>query len=195
MNTNCGLNENGALVKDAVDMIGEIKILAQSAIPSNCLPCNGAAISRAAYPELFAAIGTTYGAGDGSTTFNIPDAEGVLYGNQGRTVGAAVADGLPNITGQTGVRPAKETSKSSTETIYTTVEESVNQGVFLGSGGTAGAVVWTFALGIGDTFSDGQFHFPSSPIKFDASKSNSIYGASTHVQPQGITFNVVIVFE
>lgn len=103
MTANCGLNENGVLVKDtggdAINVIGEIKILAQSTIPENCLPCNGAAISRTAYPELFAAIGTTYGEGDGSTTFNVPDAEGVLYGNQGRTVGESVGEGLPNITG------------------------------------------------------------------------------------------------
>lgn len=46
--------------------------------PSNTLPdgflwCDGAAYSRTEYPELFAAIGTKYGAGDGSTTFNVPD--------------------------------------------------------------------------------------------------------------------------
>lgn len=35
--------------------------------------CNGAAISRTAYPSLFAAVGTTFGAGDGSTTFNVPN--------------------------------------------------------------------------------------------------------------------------
>lgn len=39
---------------------------------------NGAAVSRSAYPELFAIIGTTYGAGDGSTTFNLPDLRGVF---------------------------------------------------------------------------------------------------------------------
>lgn len=44
--------------------------------PTGWLECNGAAISRTTYAELFAAIGTTYGAGDGSTTFNLPDYRG-----------------------------------------------------------------------------------------------------------------------
>lgn len=45
-------------------------------IPDSFLECNGAAISRTAYSKLFAAIGTTFGVGDGSTTFNIPDLRG-----------------------------------------------------------------------------------------------------------------------
>lgn len=43
-----------------------------AAVPDGFLKCDGAAVSRTLYAELFAAIGTTYGAGDGSTTFNIP---------------------------------------------------------------------------------------------------------------------------
>lgn len=42
-------------------------------LPAGWLECNGAAISRTTYPLLFAAIGTTWGAGDGSTTFTLPD--------------------------------------------------------------------------------------------------------------------------
>lgn len=42
-------------------------------IPTGWLLCDGAAVSRTQYIELFAAIGTLYGAGDGSTTFNLPD--------------------------------------------------------------------------------------------------------------------------
>ena len=41
--------------------------------PTGWLLCNGQAVSRTSYPRLFAAIGTTYGSGDGSTTFNVPD--------------------------------------------------------------------------------------------------------------------------
>lgn len=184
MNTNCGLNENGALVKDAVDMIGEIKILAQSSIPSNCLPCNGAAISRTAYPELFAAIGTTYGAGDGSTTFNVPDAEGVLYGNQGRTVGTSIAEGLPNIIGETVMRKIYE-----------------NEGDILDVCG-AGSGAFAFVNSEGNNFdryigygNNVLTGYSGNRFVFNAQTANPIYGASTHVQPQGITFNVVIVFE
>ena len=44
-----------------------------SSVPSGFLECNGAAVSRTTYSALFAVVGTTYGAGDGSTTFNVPD--------------------------------------------------------------------------------------------------------------------------
>lgn len=56
--------------------------------PAGWLLCTGAAVSRTTYSALFAAIGTTYGAGDGSTTFNLPDTRGrVLAGldNMGGT--------------------------------------------------------------------------------------------------------------
>ncbi|MGE5495102.1 MAG: phage tail protein [Burkholderiales bacterium] len=45
-------------------------------VPMNWLLCNGQAVSRTDYAELFAVIGTLYGAGDGSTTFNLPDMRG-----------------------------------------------------------------------------------------------------------------------
>jgi microcystin-dependent protein len=44
-----------------------------ASVPSGFLECNGVAVSRSTYSALFAIIGTTYGAGDGSTTFNTPD--------------------------------------------------------------------------------------------------------------------------
>lgn len=55
---------------------GEVGIYAMPAVPSGWLACNGAAISRTSYAALFANIGTTFGSGNGSTTFNIPDLRG-----------------------------------------------------------------------------------------------------------------------
>lgn len=52
---------------------GFIETFAGSVTPIGWLDCDGSAISRTDYADLFAAIGTTYGSGDGSTTFNIPD--------------------------------------------------------------------------------------------------------------------------
>ena len=46
--------------------------------PTGFLACDAAAVSRATYADLFAVIGTTYGAGNGSTTFNLPDARGLV---------------------------------------------------------------------------------------------------------------------
>lgn len=55
---------------------GMLIIYAGSSAPTGWLLCDGSPISRSTYPALFAVIGTTYGAGDGSTTFNIPDLRG-----------------------------------------------------------------------------------------------------------------------
>lgn len=53
--------------------IGSVFQYASDTIPNKYLLCNGQAVSRTEYSKLFAIIGTTYGAGDGSTTFNIPN--------------------------------------------------------------------------------------------------------------------------
>lgn len=55
---------------------GLIVAFAGSTAPAGWLICDGSAVSRTTYADLFAAIGTTYGAGDGSTTFNLPDFSG-----------------------------------------------------------------------------------------------------------------------
>jgi microcystin-dependent protein len=55
---------------------GTVAHFAAATAPSGWIKANGAAISRAIYAKLFTAIGTTYGGGDGSTTFNVPDLRG-----------------------------------------------------------------------------------------------------------------------
>ena len=81
------------------------------AAPLGWLLCDGAAVSRATYADLFAAISTTWGAGDGSTTFNLPDGRGgVLRGagtgtvngrnKVGPAVGAKQEDQMQRITGE-----------------------------------------------------------------------------------------------
>lgn len=56
--------------------VGEVIWYAKSSPPAKYLKCNGAAISRATYSELFSVIATNFGSGDGSTTFNLPDLRG-----------------------------------------------------------------------------------------------------------------------
>jgi microcystin-dependent protein len=58
------------------DPVGSYKSFAVTAVPASHLICNGQAVSRITYARLFAKIGTTWGAGDGSTTFNLPDRRG-----------------------------------------------------------------------------------------------------------------------
>jgi microcystin-dependent protein len=55
-----------------------------ASVPTGFLECNGAAVSRSTYAALFAIVGTTYGAGDGATTFNVPDLQdNVAVGKSG----------------------------------------------------------------------------------------------------------------
>lgn len=54
-------------------MTGEIKMWALGTAPSGYLLCDGSAVSRSTYSSLFAIYGTTFGSGDGSTTFNLPN--------------------------------------------------------------------------------------------------------------------------
>jgi microcystin-dependent protein len=76
--------------------------VAQNTAPTGYLKANGAAISRTTYADLFAAIGTTFGTGDGSTTFNLPDLRGEFIRawddargvDSGRSFGSAQADEL-----------------------------------------------------------------------------------------------------
>lgn len=75
---------------------GSILPYGGSTAPTGWLLCSGGAISRATYADLFAVIGTAYGAGDGSTTFNLPNYTGRVPQGMGRGYANA---GLPNIWG------------------------------------------------------------------------------------------------
>lgn len=76
------MNEIKSVVNAAVGAIGEnsptgmISLFAGSTAPTGWLICDGTAVSRTTYADLFTAIGTTYGTGDGSTTFNLPNLKG-----------------------------------------------------------------------------------------------------------------------
>jgi len=61
---------------DKLNIIGLIAPFATSTVPTDWLECNGAAVSRTTYAVLFASIGVSFGGGDGSTTFNLPDLQG-----------------------------------------------------------------------------------------------------------------------
>jgi microcystin-dependent protein len=79
---------------------------AMNAAPTGWLKANGAAVSRTTYAALFSAIGTTFGVGDGSTTFNLPDLRGEFMRgwddgrgvDSGRAFGSAQTDEFENHT-------------------------------------------------------------------------------------------------
>jgi microcystin-dependent protein len=92
---------------NAGNMVGEVCFFAMSTAPSGFLKANGAAVSRTTYAALFTAIGTTFGAGDGSTTFLLPDLRGEFVRgwadgravDTGRAFGSAQLDQMQRITG------------------------------------------------------------------------------------------------
>ena len=78
----------GTLYADAP--IGTISPFGGSTIPSGYLLCDGQTVSRTTYAELFAVIGTAFGTGDGSTTFNVPDLRETVPVGAGRMTGRDV---------------------------------------------------------------------------------------------------------
>lgn len=158
-----------------VEPIGTIYAFAGNNIPSGYLPCNGSAISRTTYADLFAVIGTTYGAGDGSATFNLPNlTDKFIQGSN--TAGTVKSAGLPNITGR---RVA-----------------SWGGGDYGGRGYTTGCFRQDTDKNISTTINgeswngDGQ----GTGFAFDASLSNPIYGNSTTVQPPAVTMRYIIKY-
>jgi len=71
---------------------GAVMSFAMNSAPAGWLACNGAAVSRSTYSALFSAVSTTYGTGDGSTTFNLPDLRGYFVRGSG-TNGDGTASG------------------------------------------------------------------------------------------------------
>lgn len=148
--------------------IGTILPFAGGTIPYGFLATNGAAVSRTTYSALFSAIGTTYGSGDGSTTFNLPLIEDNRFLEFASTAGTKKNAGLPNITG----------------TFRYDVYATDRTGAF--STGSAN----DFRTGTSQTSTIGQ----DIQTVFDASDSNSIYGGSTTVQPKSLTVRAIIKY-
>jgi len=79
--------------------VGAIKPWTKTTAPDGYLLCNGAAVSRTTYADLFAVISTTYGSGDGSTTFNVPQLQGKMpQGYDGNTYNLAGTGGANTVT-------------------------------------------------------------------------------------------------
>ena len=135
---------------------GTIIHYAGRTVPSGWLICNGANVSRTDYAALFAAIGTIYGAGNGSTTFGLPNLNGRFLEGTTYTgsVGTYHSAGLPNITG------------------------NINMAYAWGGLAEAGALYKSETTrGPGGGADNG------TNMYINAAKSSSIYGSSSSVQP------------
>ena len=78
--------------------VGTIKPWGKATAPAGYLLCDGTAVSRTTYADLFAVVGTTYGAGDTSTTFNVPDLQGKFPQGKSGTTNLATTGGANTVT-------------------------------------------------------------------------------------------------
>lgn len=150
-----------------IHTIGEPIITLNSTIEDNEIWLEGATVSRTTYATLFSIYGTTYGAGNGSTTFKLPD-----FRNRaiwGANEFGYLSAGLPNITGYISLgRGFQGTNAQQHGALSFTDLDSTNNRL----GNTDGA-------GRG-----------AARMNIDASRSSSIYGASSTVQPPAIKVRV-----
>ena len=165
------INGVGADSNGNVDIIpaGTMQMFAGNTIPAGWLLCDGSAISRTDYAKLFSAIGTTWGAGDGSTTFNLPNSIG-RFAEGAATSGSYKSAGLPNITGTIAIG----------NLCYLDAE---TKGVFVTNG--ISTIQSNSAMGGTNRF---------NKVEFYASYSNSIYGNSSTVQPSSFTVRYIIKY-
>lgn len=136
-------------------------IMAFHDVPAGWLQCNGAEVSRTTYAALFAKIGTKYGSGNGSTTFNLPNLhhkfiEGTTTSSE---VGQSVPPGLPNITGKVMVGGYQLMTSNHTGSFF---------GADYGTADYHGQ--------------DGRNNVPTT-FGIDALGSSAVYGRSSAVQP------------
>lgn len=82
----------------AAGLVGEIKMWGTASAPTGYLLCDGTAVSRSTYAALFAIIGTTFGAGDTTTTFNLPDYRGRMPIGVNGSYALATTGGSANAT-------------------------------------------------------------------------------------------------
>ena len=135
---------------------GTIIAFAGSSAPTGYLACNGAAVSRTTYSALFNVIGTRWGSGDGSTTFNLPNLNSGRFLRGNSSAGGYNNAGLPNITGSFSLIAGASISERT--------------GAFF----AGNSIVADQMGGAGVN---------TNVTQFSAQRSSSIYGASSTVMP------------
>ena len=101
--------------------VGTIKPWGKATAPAGYLLCDGSAVSRTTYADLFAVISTTYGAGDSSTTFNVPDLQGKFPQGKSGTTSMAGTGGANTVT----VAVTNNQAASSTTTQAVTITGNI----------------------------------------------------------------------
>jgi microcystin-dependent protein len=122
-------------VQQALLPAGAVQAFAMNSAPAGWLAADGSNVSRSTYASLFSAISTTYGAGDGSTTFALPDLRGYFVRGSGTNSDATAA-------GTFGAKQA-DAFKEHAHTLTNILAYNVNASV--GTGGTAALVSTSLA--------------------------------------------------
>lgn len=144
-----------------------------STVPNGWLLANGAAASRSGKARLFSVYGTTFGAGDGSTTFNLPDLrDRYIIGVNTNALGTQIAEQLPNIHG---------------EFVY-----SLNNQDGIGIAQAIGSFYTGQNIGLYNISVSPGYHQAPQQMYFDALNSNSIYANNGKVYPASIALNFII---
>jgi len=107
LDANGNLKDSGGSIVSVAPPVGSVTMYAASTAPSGWLECDGSNVNRATFPNLFNAIGITFGSGDGSTTFGLPDLRGEFVRgwdngrgvDNGRNFGSSQDFAIENITG------------------------------------------------------------------------------------------------
>lgn len=124
---------------------GVVLEYAGASAPTGYLACDGTAVSRATYAALFAAIGTSYGAGDGSTTFNVPDRRD----KTGVGAGSSYVRGATGGSTTTGAAGSHSHGGTTGSTVLNTTQIPAH--THTASTGGAGSHAHTFAINVGTT--------------------------------------------
>lgn len=120
--------------------IGTMLPFAGTTAPTGYLMCQGQAVSRATYAALFALIGTAYGTGDGTTTFNLPDGRGTTLIGAGQAFSGGTTWSAGTLSG--------------TERITLSVGEMPSHSHYQGRGFASGAIVTEVPLSKSSGFAD-----------------------------------------
>jgi microcystin-dependent protein len=163
---------------------GELKPFAGATAPAGYLLCFGQAISRTAFVGLFTVIGTTYGAGDGSTTFNLPDLRGRVAAGKD-DMGGSNANRLSSVIASTTLGAS---GGAQSESASVSVSGTVSIGVSVSGtlGGTINGAGSVFGGGPNPGSSVGDPVTVGGSLNGSGSGANSMTGSTsavTNVQP------------